>query len=240
VDEKRREDGRKKGSRYGVSPPQFVQAWQASDSVDAVCERLHMPRRAVLARALSYRSKGVLLKPMPRETRARLDVPSLNRQIKDLEAVREVPAADGRQVEGRDVCRVSRGCHAAGAPRPWVFSRVAQVLLAWWLALGRAATSWRFGLPVALLLWASPFLQGWPTPPFSDPAGPLAVSHDRPFPPAADGHPPAETGRPCRAFPPWLAVGTAGAREDKQDGHDRHDQLASKIDTGPLTAAGSP
>jgi hypothetical protein len=71
---------RKKWSRYGVSPEAFVQAWQASESLDEVATRLKMPKQVAYARGWFYRKKGIQLKTFPRRPRT-LGVDELNKSI---------------------------------------------------------------------------------------------------------------------------------------------------------------
>lgn len=70
---------KKKRTRYNVSPEEFVVAWQRSETVQEVCDRLGMPKANVLARASNYRSRGVILKEMPRGRSRHLEVEKLNR-----------------------------------------------------------------------------------------------------------------------------------------------------------------
>lgn len=47
-----------------VNPQEFVLAWQESETIDDVAERLGMNKMSVRQRAYSYRRKGVPLKSM--------------------------------------------------------------------------------------------------------------------------------------------------------------------------------
>lgn len=69
---------------YGVTAEQFIEAWQTSETVDEVCEKLKMPKPIVHARASGYREKGVLLKKMKRYANRGLDVDGLNALIARL------------------------------------------------------------------------------------------------------------------------------------------------------------
>ena len=51
-------------SKVIVTPQEFVLAWQESDTIEAVSERLGMNKMSVRQRAYSYRRKGVPLKSM--------------------------------------------------------------------------------------------------------------------------------------------------------------------------------
>jgi len=51
-------------SKVIVTPEEFVLAWQESDTIDAVAERVGMNKMSVRQRAYSYRRKGVPLKSM--------------------------------------------------------------------------------------------------------------------------------------------------------------------------------
>jgi len=51
-------------SKVKVNPQEFVLAWQESDTIDDVAERLGMNKMSVRQRAYSYRRKGVPLKSM--------------------------------------------------------------------------------------------------------------------------------------------------------------------------------
>ena len=66
---------------YDVTPKQFVEAWQSSESADEVAEKLGMPKPIVLARASNYRSTGVQLKKFKRKTKSKIDVQELNELI---------------------------------------------------------------------------------------------------------------------------------------------------------------
>ncbi len=56
---------RRKQIRFGVSPEDFVRAWQSSPSAQAAADRLGMPVNAIHNRASQYRKKGIKLKSMP-------------------------------------------------------------------------------------------------------------------------------------------------------------------------------
>jgi hypothetical protein len=80
---------------YGVSPDDFIQAWQTSSSVDEVSKKLGMPKTNVHQRASNYRDKGIRLKKMPRKLRSEIDVVRLNEIIdkinKDMDIQPEEP-----------------------------------------------------------------------------------------------------------------------------------------------------
>jgi hypothetical protein len=74
----------KKRTEYDVTPEQFIEAWQTSQSAQEVATRLKMPKPIVLARASFYRQAGINLKKMPRKTSRELDVERLNKLIEEL------------------------------------------------------------------------------------------------------------------------------------------------------------
>jgi hypothetical protein len=83
-------------AEYGVTPEQFITAWQTSESADEVAEKLKMPKPIVHARASFYRQAGLKLKKMPRRSRKGLDVERLNRLIEELNGKAAPPSrADG-------------------------------------------------------------------------------------------------------------------------------------------------
>jgi transposase len=49
-------------AKTGISPFEFIQAWQESSSLDEVCDRLGVSKKYVAARANAYRRQGVPLK----------------------------------------------------------------------------------------------------------------------------------------------------------------------------------
>jgi transposase len=51
-------------NRYGVGPFEFIDAWQTSNSVDEVAQRLNMPKKTVCSRAGNYRRRGIELQLM--------------------------------------------------------------------------------------------------------------------------------------------------------------------------------
>jgi hypothetical protein len=71
-------------TKYAVTPAQFVAAWQMSDTVQEVSDKLKMPQPIVLARASTYRQSGVRLKKLRRRSRRGVDVAELNRLIDRL------------------------------------------------------------------------------------------------------------------------------------------------------------
>jgi hypothetical protein len=75
-------------THYGVSPEQFIVAWQSSDTAAEVATKLTMPLGIVHARASNYRTAGVRLKPMPRRPDGKMDVEALNRLIEALDRQR--------------------------------------------------------------------------------------------------------------------------------------------------------
>jgi hypothetical protein len=64
--------------KYNVSPEAFVAAWTASETTAEVATRLSMPRSLVLARAWTYRKRGVKLKTLMRFNTRKLDLNRLN------------------------------------------------------------------------------------------------------------------------------------------------------------------
>src|ERR1700690_1178724 len=64
---------------YGVSPAEFVEIWQSSQSTGEVVKRTGMPKRSVNARASTYRKKGVKLKEHEVTSKRRFDIDELNR-----------------------------------------------------------------------------------------------------------------------------------------------------------------
>lgn len=65
-----------------VTPEEFVQAWQTSESLDEVAKRLGLYRSLCYSRAAHYRRKGVALKEFPRK--ASLDWAGLQRLAESL------------------------------------------------------------------------------------------------------------------------------------------------------------
>lgn len=79
---------------YNVSPADFVVAWESSETVSEVSDRLGMPKPIVLARASGYRKDGVRLKKLRRESKKALDIDELNRLVEETQArVRAAKAA---------------------------------------------------------------------------------------------------------------------------------------------------
>lgn len=71
-------------TEYNVTPEQFITTWQTSETAQEVADKLGMPKAIVLARASSYRSDGIKLKKMKRDSKKALDVDALNRLIEKL------------------------------------------------------------------------------------------------------------------------------------------------------------
>jgi hypothetical protein len=90
---------------YEVSAEEFVRAWQQSSSVDEVAEKLGMPKPIVLARASTYRQKGVKLKAVKRGAKG-LDVDTLNAIIDELN--REQAGTEGEAAKGHPARRTGR------------------------------------------------------------------------------------------------------------------------------------
>lgn len=72
--------------RVNVPAETFVKAWQASNSLDEVIEKLNAEGHEVQAgslttRAAGYRSKGINLKKFPRQGGRSLDVEALKKLI---------------------------------------------------------------------------------------------------------------------------------------------------------------
>jgi hypothetical protein len=84
----------KKKTDYGVSPEDFVRAWQAAASAQEVADKLGMPKAIVLARASNYRADGIELKKMKRQNRKSLDIKGLNRLIQELRESGEFSAEE--------------------------------------------------------------------------------------------------------------------------------------------------
>jgi len=63
---------------YDVTPEQFIEIWQASESAQEAADKLKMPKGIALARASAYRNLGIRLKKMEKKGRTKLDVKSLN------------------------------------------------------------------------------------------------------------------------------------------------------------------
>ena len=78
-------------TNYQVSPEEFIMAWETSESVPEVVEKLRrvakakntqsMSKDIVLSRASSYRSLGVNLKKMKRKHGKPIDVKALNNLV---------------------------------------------------------------------------------------------------------------------------------------------------------------
>jgi hypothetical protein len=77
---------RKQRTEYNVSAREFIAAWQSSETAGEVAKKLKMPKPIVFARASGYRSDGIKLKKLRRESRRQIDVDDLNRLIQHLEA----------------------------------------------------------------------------------------------------------------------------------------------------------
>jgi len=76
---------RAKPVRSGITAEDFVAAWQAADSIDAVVEATGMGRGAATARAASYRKQRVALKMMGSGGRGkRVDWSSLSELAESL------------------------------------------------------------------------------------------------------------------------------------------------------------
>lgn len=78
-----------------VTPDCFVRAWQQSQSVAEVCERISSTRSAVMVRWRKYRDLGVNLKPLSnpnlsnRGRKPTVDVAALNKLISEMESGRK-------------------------------------------------------------------------------------------------------------------------------------------------------
>lgn len=87
--------------RYNVSPEQFVQTWQESNSAQEVADKLGMPKNIVLARSAVYRkaradgTPGVPLKKMPRNNPRKLDVAHLTQLVNGNGTSTETGEAEG-------------------------------------------------------------------------------------------------------------------------------------------------
>ena len=78
-------------TNYQVSPEEFIMAWETSESVPEVVEKLRrvakakgtksMSKTIILSRASSYRTLGVDLKKMKRKHGKPIDVKALNSLI---------------------------------------------------------------------------------------------------------------------------------------------------------------
>lgn len=84
--------GDKRYNNYSVTPEEFIEVWQTSDSAEAVAQKLKMPKPIVHARVSTYRSAGVKLKKMKRKANRKLNVEELNALIDHLNAEKK-PAA---------------------------------------------------------------------------------------------------------------------------------------------------
>ena len=73
---------------YGVSPTQFIHAWETSLSVDEVSKKLGMPVSIVQDRLSKYKKAGVQLKDMPRRMpkTKKVDVEAMNELIRKIRA----------------------------------------------------------------------------------------------------------------------------------------------------------
>jgi hypothetical protein len=85
-------------SEYGVEKEEFIKAWEESESLPEVADRLKMPKAIVAARAAYYRSRGIDLKTMTRADRARTEANVMNALIHQ---VREAQARVGLPAAGR-------------------------------------------------------------------------------------------------------------------------------------------
>src|SRR5436309_1183872 len=94
--------------QYNVTPEQFVQAWQTSESAQEVADRLGMPKAIVLARASTYRQQGINLKKMKKKHKRALDVPALNRLIEGKEEIDFVHLCREAIQKGADYVTVAR------------------------------------------------------------------------------------------------------------------------------------
>ncbi len=72
------------GKRHRVSPAEFVQAWESSDCVNEVVEKLKIIKSLIMVRACYYRKRGVKLKHMRKTGTRHLDVAALNEIIKGI------------------------------------------------------------------------------------------------------------------------------------------------------------
>lgn len=78
-------------TNYHVTPEEFILAWETSETVDEVVEKLGraakekgspaIPKDIILSRASTYRNSGVKLKKMRRRHGRPIDVEALNRLI---------------------------------------------------------------------------------------------------------------------------------------------------------------
>jgi hypothetical protein len=69
--------------KYEVTPERFIEVWQTSKNAREAAEILGMPKGILFARASGYRSQGINLRKMPRQSR-RLNVEQLNQLIDKL------------------------------------------------------------------------------------------------------------------------------------------------------------
>ena len=80
--------------KYDLPPDRFVEVWEKATSSDQAAKELSMPKSIMHARASDYRSKGIILKMMPRKSK-RLDVEGLNKLIDGLRPKPEETGEDG-------------------------------------------------------------------------------------------------------------------------------------------------
>jgi hypothetical protein len=108
---------REEGARntYNVTPEQFVETWEASDSLQEVADRLKMPKAIAAARAAQVRSAGVRLKKMVRKDRSRgLNVAGLNEIVAKVRlSLGARPPADEPAQGALTYADVERACENA-------------------------------------------------------------------------------------------------------------------------------
>jgi hypothetical protein len=68
------------GPRYGVSPEDFIEAWQSSSTCAEVTAKTGLNAAAARSRAYFYRQRGLPLKLM-RTGREALDIVNLKKQM---------------------------------------------------------------------------------------------------------------------------------------------------------------
>ena len=69
---------------YKVSPEDFIRAWQTSNNLNEVQEKLKMSYSAIASRANNYKKKGIPLKGLVGTHNPKLDIDKLKKLARDL------------------------------------------------------------------------------------------------------------------------------------------------------------
>jgi hypothetical protein len=78
-------------NRYHVPAQTFIEVWNKSETPEEAARIMRIPKPSVVARAASYRNKGLNVKRMKRRNKNAINVEELNRYIRELDNPPDVP-----------------------------------------------------------------------------------------------------------------------------------------------------